>query len=67
MLDFRRPGRRLVFSPDFPNHALVGLRSGLKQCKSPAEPDGKRALCICSTSPRRPPPTQRLAPRAAFF
>ena len=29
MSDFRRPGRPLLFSPDFPNHALVGLRSEL--------------------------------------
>ena len=43
-MDFRRPGRPLVFGPDIPNHALVDLRSGLKQ----SCPTG-RALSVRST------------------
>ena len=57
MVFSRRPGRPLVFGPDIPSHALVGLRSGLKQsCLSRRE----RALSVRSTPAATAEPTQRL-------
>lgn len=61
-MDFRRPGRPLVFGPDILNHAVVGLRPGLKQSNPWPGSEGKRAPCIRSTSLRRPSPERGRPP-----
>ena len=55
------PGRPLVFGPDIPSHALVGLRSGLKQ----SCPTG-RALSVRSTPAATAEPHSASLPTAFF-
>ena len=56
-MDFRRPGRPLVFGPDILNHAVVGLRPGLKQSNPWPGSEGKRAplhpLHLATSTPPR--------------
>jgi hypothetical protein len=64
-MDFRRPGRPLVFGPDILNHAVVGLRPGLKQSNpwpGPREKEHSHPLHLAASTPLQ----SGVALRAAF-